>query len=285
MPTSTRFETIRVYSNCSFVDQLVGAVIGHQRALIASFALQWKQLLPDLGSLSIFLIFIPYMAIIGWIVGRSSDPAVLTFVTFGAIFFTIWHLTSYRAGHALQEEFMNQTIDQMLIAPTPLAVIILGRVLAIVAVAAISTPISFIVFTMVAGGLPQISNPALFGVSVLLVSVTLIIVSFFFSPLYVLSGGGRGYVNAVAPFGVVFSGFLYPIDLLPVYLEAVAWVFPTSWGMDAVIMAGLGHGLTSEILFNWLMAAALSAAWLSVTLWMFKKVESRARSSGMLGRV
>ena len=260
-------------------------LIGHQRALIASFMLQWKQLLPDWGSLSIFLIFIPYMAIMGWIVGRSSDPAVLTFVAFGAIFFTIWHLTSYRAGHALQAEFMNQTVDTMLLAPTPLAVIILGRILAIVAVAAISTPISFFVFTIVADGVPQISNLPLFAASILLVAVALIIVSFFFSPLYVLSGGGRGYVNAVAPFGVVFSGFLYPIDVLPVYLEPIAWVFPTSWGMDAVVQASRGGGITSGVLFDWAMAGALSVVWLLATLWMFKKVESRVRSSGMLGRV
>ena len=66
--------------------------MGHQRALMASFVLQWKQLLTGWESLSIFLIFVPYMAIVGWIVGRSDDPAILTLVTFGAIFFTIWHL-------------------------------------------------------------------------------------------------------------------------------------------------------------------------------------------------
>ena len=259
--------------------------MGYQRALRASFILQWKQLLPDWGSLSIFLIFVPYMAIVGWIVGRASDPAVLTFVAFGAIFFTIWHLTSYRAGHALQNEFVNQTVDTMLLAPTPLSVIVLGRVLAIVAVAAISTPISFFVFTMVADGLPQISSPLTFAASVLLVLFALIVVSFFFSPLYVLSGGGRGYVNAVAPFGVVFSGFLYPIDILPIYLEPIAWIFPTSWGMDAVALTSRGGGLTPEVLFDWAMAGALSLVWLFATLWMFGKVEDRVRSSGMLGRV
>ena len=252
---------------------------------MASFVLQWKQLLTGWGSLSIFLIFVPYMAIMGWMVGRSDDPAILTLVTFGAIFFTIWHLTSYRAGHTLQNEFVNQTIDPMVISPTPLALIVLGRVFAIVAVAAISAPISFFVFAIVAKGLPQISSPPLFIVSIILVSVALIVVSFFFSPLYVLSGGGRGYVNAVAPFGVVFSGFLYPIDVLPIYLEPIAWVFPTAWGMDAVVLASRGDGLTSGILLDWLMAAALSAVWLSVTLWMFKKVERRVLSSGILGRV
>ena len=259
--------------------------MGYQGALAASFILQWKQLLPDWGSLSIFLIFVPYMAIVGWIVARASDPAVLTFVTFGAIFFTIWHLTSYRAGRALQNEFMNQTVDTMLIAPTPLSVIVLGRVLAIVAVAAISTPISFFVFVMVADGLPQISSPLIFAASVLLVVFALIIVSFFFSPLYVLSGGGRGYVNAVAPFGVVFSGFLYPIDILPAYMEPIAWIFPTSWGMDAVVLTSRGGGLTSRVILDWAMAGGLSLVWLFTTLWMFRVVENRVRNSGILGRI
>ena len=62
-------------------------------------------------------------------------------------------------------------------------------------------------------------------------------------------------------------------------------MFPTAWGMDAVVLASRGDGLTSGILFDWLMAAALSAVWLSVTLWMFKKVERQVLSSGILGRV
>ena len=157
--------------------------MGHVRALKASFILQWKQLLPDWGSLSIFLIFVPYMAIVGWIVGSNNDPTVLTFVAFGAVFFTIWHLTSFRAGHTLQSEFLNQTFDLMVLSRTPLVIIILGRVLGIIAVAAISAPISFLVFTTVAEGLPQISSPLAFAISILFVSVALITVSFFFPPL------------------------------------------------------------------------------------------------------
>jgi len=220
----------------------------------------------------------------GWMVGQNGDTSTLSFVTFGAIFFTAWHLISFRAGHTLQAEFFNGTIDMMILSPTPLAIIVMGRVLGIVAVASVSIPISFFVFTTMAGGLPQVSNIFVISVSMLLVSGSLIIVSYFFSPLYVLSGGGRGYVNAVAPLGVVFSGFLYPIDVLPIYFKPIAWVIPTSWAMESVALANLGMGLSPVVLQHWFIAGTLSLIWLAATVWMFKKVENRVRDSGILGR-
>ena len=259
-------------------------MIGHLRALEAAYVVQWKQTLSGLASLGIFGIFIPYMIIMGWIAGKSDNPAVLAYVPVGAILATIWNLSSYRVGHSLRGEFFNQTLDPMIISRSPLMVVMLGKVLCTTTVAAISSPISLVTVYAVSGELPHIAHPPFLAATLAVTVVALVVTSFFFAPASVLSGSGQAYMTTVGPFGVVFSGFLYPIGVLPMPLEAVAKAFPTSWAMDAVV-GSINGAPVADMLVNGAMALALAAVWLLTTFWMFRKVEERIRITGMLGRV
>ncbi len=259
-------------------------MIGHLRALRAAYLVQWKQTLSGVGSLGIFVIFVPYMIVMGWIAGKSDNPAILAYVPVGAILATMWNLGSFRVGHSLRGEFFNQTLDPMILSRSPLAVVMLGKVLAITTVAAISAPVSLVTVYAVLGELPNISHPPLFGATLLVTVAALVITSCFFAPAYVLSGGAQGYMNTIGPFGIVFSGFLYPIGVLPVVLEAVARVFPTSWAMQAVV-GSINGAPVADVLVNGAIAIALAAVWLLTAVWMFRKVEERIRITGMLGRV
>ena len=259
-------------------------MIGHFRALKAAYVVQWKQLLTGLASLGIFGTFISYMVIMGWIAGKSDNPAILAYVPVGAILATMWNLGSFRVGHSLRGEFFNQTLDPMILSRSPMMVVMLGKVLSIISVASIASPASLLTFYAVTGEMPHVSHLPLFALTLFVTVATLVATSCFFAPAYVLSGGAQGYMNTIGPLGIVFSGFLYPLDVLPVALEAVARVFPTSWAMQAVVGSTNGAPV-GDVLVNGALALVLCSAWLLTTVWMFRKVEERIRITGMLGRV
>lgn len=102
-----------------------------------------------------------------------------------------------------------------------------------------------------------------------------------FAPLMVLVGGRSGFFNAITPFGVTFSGFLYPITRLPDGLEIVGRFLPTSWAMDAAIRSAEG-GDTLRIIGDWGAGLALTGAYLMLIYLMFRKVEERVRVTGIL---
>ncbi len=259
-------------------------MIGHLRALRAAYVVQWRQLLTGVASLGIFATFIFYMIIMGWIADKSNDPAVLAYVPVGAILASMWNLGSFRVGHSLLGEFFNQTLDPMILSRSPMMVVMLGKVLSIISVASIASPASLLTFYAVTGEMPHISHLPLMMVTLFVTVFTLVVTSCFFAPAYVLSGGAQGYMNTIGPFGIVFSGFLYPLDVLPVALEAVARAFPTSWAMQAVVGSTNGASV-ADVLVNGAVALALGAVWLLATFWAFRKVEERIRVTGMLGRV
>ncbi len=266
----------------SSVDSLT--MVGHLRALRAAYVVQWKQLLSGLASLGIFVIFVPYMIIMGWIAGKSDNSAVLAYVPVGAILATMWNLGSFRVGHSLLGEFFNQTLDPMILSRSPMMVVMFGKVLSITTIAAISAPVSLLTVYAVSGELPTIVHPSLLAAALLVTVVVLVVTSCFFAPAYVLSGGAQGYMNTIGPFGIVFSGFLYPVGVLPLTLEAVARAFPTSWAMQAVV-GSINGAPVVDVLVNGSVALGLGAVWLLTTVWMFHKVEERIRITGMLGRV
>jgi ABC-type multidrug transport system permease subunit len=107
---------------------------------------------------------------------------------------------------------------------------------------------------------------------------------FVFAPFSFIAGVRGGFFNALMPFGSVVSGFLYPIDVLPASLEAVARLLPTAWAMQAVIES-IDGGSDATILLHLGIALALSAALIAAACLLFVEAERRVRLSGNLGLV
>lgn len=93
-------------------------------------------------------------------------------------------------------------------------------------------------------------------------------------------GNRPGSFAAITPFGAVLSGFVYPIDVLPGALEFVARLMPTSWAMETVRWAISGGHPASDFAGHWGIAAALTALYLVISVWLFRVAENRIRRSG-----
>jgi ABC-type multidrug transport system permease subunit len=204
-------------------------------------------------------------AVIGYIAGRSDNATAISYVFVGASLSIMWNNGIFRTGWSLAEEQNAGTLDLMMTTRTPVALIMLGKALAIMAFASLAGIVTFVVVLGISRQVPPVDNAALFLVSGLVALISVIVASFFFAPFSFLAGVRGGFFNAIMPFGAVVSGFLYPIDLLPGSLDGSA--------SDLTVVADL------------LVALALSAVLLGVSFLLFLKVEQRVRLSGSLGTV
>jgi ABC-2 type transport system permease protein len=85
-------------------------------------------------------------------------------------------------------------------------------------------------------------------------------------------------IFALAP----VSGIYYPIDVLPGWLQAVAWLLPASHvfeGMRAVMFEG---AVRVDLMFN---AVLMNVAWLSIGAGTFLRAFNSARQRGLLLQV
>lgn len=249
-----------------------------------AFLQQWRQMLVWGGVISPALGALGPAIVIAYIAGLGDNPTALSYVFVGASLSMVWNTGIFRTGWSLAQEHSAGTLDLMMTTRTPLALIMLGKALAIIAFGSVNGIVTFLVVLAISQHVPPVANALLFLLSGLVALATVIVSSFFFAPFSFIAGVRGGFFNAIMPFGVVVSGFLYPVDVLPASLEAMARLLPTAWAMQAVVDS-LEGGSSLAVAVDLAAALGLSALLLVATLLLFEKAEQRVKLSGSLGAV
>lgn len=251
-------------------------------AMYASAIQQWKQISFTGGNLSFHLATIPMVAVFTWIAMQRGDPEVISYLLVGLPMMTVWSGVAFRIGYTLTIELSNQVLQFVYISQTPVIVVSLGKALAQVIWGLPTGLISFFVVYFMTGTSLQIANPGFFIFSLVLVVIGIAVASLFFSPMMVLVGGRAGFFNTIIPFGLVLTGFVFPVDRLPPVLEVMARCMPTSWAMEAVRLSISGDVPATwfGMVTAWGISILASIGLAGVTYLMFRAVEQRIRITG-----
>jgi ABC-2 type transport system permease protein len=252
------------------------------RAMLAAACQQWKTLTISGGNLSFQIVSIPTVAIFAWIAQQRGDPAVLTYILIGAPLITIWNGAVFRVGYTLTNELSNQTLQFVYISRTPMVVVALGKALVQIVYGLPMGILALATVFLINRTVPQVADIGLLLCSLIFAIVGLTIACLFFSPLMVLVGGRAGFFNAIIPFGLILSGFIFPVDRLPFVLEVMARFMPTSWAMDSIWLSIQGTGSWQPVIASWGMCLLTSAGLSGVTYLLFRIVERRIRITGSL---
>ncbi len=198
------------------------------RALSACYGQQWSELMTSSGILIPFINSLGLAVILAWIVGVNGNGLATTYVLVGAALMQTWSWTVWRTGSSIADEHNAGTLELMMTARVPLLLVMLGKSLAILTLMAVSGLLVFITIYLSAHDLHPVGLPVGLGVSVFLAVMAVIVTSLIFAPFTFLLGNRSGVFNAILPFGAVASGFLFPIQLLPVWLRVFSYALPTS---------------------------------------------------------
>ena len=235
-------------------------------------------------------VFFPFMQSVGlavtiaWISGRSGNAVALAYALIGAAFMQIWNWSVWRTGWSLSDEQLQGTLELMMTTRTPLIVVMFGKMLAITVFMTLSGVLVFLIVLVIAQGVPHIALPGLFLISMAFAFMAVISSSFIFAPFTFLLAGRGGFFNAILPFGMLVSGFLFPARLLPAGLQTVAHLMPTSWAMNAIVLSIYGDGGLGDILACWGYVFLLTVIYLAAAGRFFMMAEHRVRITGNLAK-
>lgn len=222
-------------------------------------------------------------AALGWIVYQSGNLESLGYLGVGVAFIAIWSAAIGFGGWALEIELYGGTLDFVLISHTSMSLVLFSKMLAQIIYEIPAGIVASVTVFIVANSLPQIENPATLFFSLILALLGLTVFSFFFGALVVLVGGKAGFFMGIIPFGAVLSGFILPVDQLPLGLEVLARFVPSSWAMDSVWISINGHFSWGDVIQGWSICILTSAIWFAITYTMCKVAEKRIRILGTLG--
>ena len=252
----------------------------HARVFLIAILSEWLEMRTRSEFISTVGNGVPRFAVLAWIAAQSDDSSVVATVSVGIVLLVIWTAAAFRVSFALRHEAVLGTLDLNMLSRSPLALITLGKAAAITlsfipnAIAAL-----IVVFAVTREPITVAALPA-FAVAMTLATLALLAVAFVLLPMLFIIGNRAGSFAAITPFGAVMSGFVYPIEVLPGVLESVARLIPTSWAMETVRWAIAGGHPASDFVSHWGIAAALTALYVAVSVWLFRVAESRIRRTG-----
>jgi ABC-2 type transport system permease protein len=180
---------------------------------------------------------------------RSLPPGAnyFSFALVGIAFFDYLSIAISTFDASLEEARQNGTLENLLVTQTSLPVILAGSSLYPFALLSLHTAV-YIGWGAVLFGFPLRGANWLGALLVLGASVLA------FSGLGILSASyllifkrGNPVTWAILGLSTVVGGMLYPISVLPAWLQGVARLIPVTYSLEGMRAAILGHASTREL--------------------------------------
>lgn len=271
-----------------YVAEVSPARIAGSRQLNAiwwAFVQHWKQLWVPGSILGLAVSAAGPGIVVGYIAGQDTNAAATSYAFFGVALSMVWNWGVFRTGWSMANEHAAGTLDLLMTTRTPVALIMLGKALAIMTFSSLSGAVAFFAAVGISRQLPSPEDAVLFLLAGSTALASVIVTCFLFAPFSFLVGVRGGFFNALMPFGCLVSGFLHPVGILPFSLELISRLLPTAWAMQAVVDSIEGEGSRGSILLDLTVAFGLNAALLVLACLLFVKAEQRVRVSGSLGSI
>lgn len=211
-----------------------------------------------------------------------ATPEQVAQMAVGAFLLALWTVVVVRFGFGLSQELAQGTYELTLAAGAPVPLVLLAKSLAYLVIGVASGLLSFAVMAVTAWQLPPVEDAGAVAAAMAVTVVAVLATSFVCVPFVVLAAGKSGFFSAFVPLGIVLGGFLFPVDLLPLVLEGLARLMPSSWSVSALVGAATGESTSSEVWRDCAASLALSAVWAAGTLTMLHRVDHRVRRAGTI---
>src|ERR1700730_15543894 len=211
-----------------------------------------------------------------------QGTSYFSFALVGIAFFDYLSVALVTFDGSLQEARQNGTLENLLVTQTSLPVILAGSSLYPFALMSLRTA-TYIGWGAILFGFPLRGANWLGAVLVLGASVLA------FSGLGILSASyllvfkrGNPVTWAILGLSSVAGGMMYPISVLPVWLQRVARFVPVTYSLEGMRGAILGHASTRELLPSIAVLIVFALILLPVSFAIFSWALRRTKVTGTL---
>ena len=228
-----------------------------------------------------WLVFPVIFAAIGLFVLTSSGYERVAYGVLGGGVIGFWSVTYLDGGNSIQEERWNGTLEQIFAVPTPLVVIVIGKILGSLVLGLLAfIPTVALAYFGFHAILPAL-DPLRFAISLGVLSFSFFIIAVALTPVFAMWRWAFTVLNGLELGVYGLCGFMFPVTQLPHWLQPISYALSPTWATRA-LCASASSSPTGDITSWWLTALGLSAVYLVVGVVLYRFVEVRARVSGEL---
>ncbi len=212
---------------------------------------------------------------------RGGDYAI--FVVVGSGMTGLWSGLLFISGNSVTGERWVGTLENLVAAPTPIQIVILGKNLANVLQSLLSMVASYILVAWLFQLDVQIAQPLLFSVSLLLTVTAFICFGLIMGALFIISPAVQNFQNGLEFPVYILCGFLFPIALLPGWTTPISYLLTPYWAARALHGTATGAATIEDLALSWSMMLLFSVIYIAASQRLFRYVLRKARVEATLG--
>jgi ABC-2 type transport system permease protein len=207
--------------------------------------------------------------------GHAAGPAMLS-AAVGASVMGIWSATSTTAAFVLQMERRQGTLELLVVAPMPFALLIAPLTLSMATIGAYSMLTTLLWGRFVFGINITVQSPVAFVGSVLVTVLAVGMLGFLIALSSVRYRGAWALGAALEMPVWLISGFLVSLSSLPAWVRPISWLLAPTWGMSAIRASVEGRNPLGDIGLCLALAAAYGLIGTVVANWLIDSARRRA---------
>ena len=216
-----------------------------------------------------------------WMLQERGGEYVI-FVIIGSGMTGLWTSLLFISGNSITEERWSGTLELLVGAPTPISVVIFGKILANTILSLGSMVICYTLAILLFGIVPQITHPALFISSIILAVLSYVCFGLIVSPVFVINPDVQRLQNGLEFPIYILCGFLFPIALLPGWTTPLSYILTPYWAAQALHATSSGDISLSGLALPWVMMVLLSVVYIFISRGLFRRLLFKARADATL---
>lgn len=182
-----------------------------------------------------------FAATVFFIYGQSADQDALIAAAVGASAMGVWSAVSTSAATAIQRERQQGTLELLVAAPRPFALLMAPVTLAMATIGLYSF-VATLVFARVFFGIHiSVADPVMFLVCCLALALAIGLMGFLLSVTSVRYRSAWALGTAFEFPVWLLCGFVVPLLVLPTWTRPISWALPPTWGINALNHAVVGE--------------------------------------------
>ena len=213
--------------------------------------------------------------------GKSENYGI--FVVVGGGLAGLWSTLLFVSGNTISHERWTGTLEGLVGVPTPIWVVVLGKVLAHVLQSLSSMVLAYALASLILGYPLVVGQPLWFALSCLAIVVSFVSFGMMLSTLFVLNAEVQRFNNALEYPIYMLSGFLFPVLLLPDWTTPLSYMLAPYWAARALHSTAAGEATLASMSVDWGLMLLLGAVYAAIAAWLFRVILEKARREATLG--
>ena len=250
-------------------------------------AVQFRMRTLNLLSLGLFVIQPAVFSAVGMLLSHAAGNAMpnLVYSVIGGGIMGMWSGIVFTSTYDITGDRRNGMLELIVGSPTSLATVEAIRTLTNVLAGLFSLGLAFIAALAIFGYSLADINYWGVGISLLLLLFAMWCIGVFLANFLAWSRLSGSFVDYLEMPIAVLCGFMYPIRVLPDWLQIVSGIIPIRWSLQAMNESLLGNHDLYFLATHWAMSLAISLIFFAINSWLQVRVHDSIRVSGELSSI